>query len=86
MQASSIGASVDYGYNSERIYGVYVVKADSDSKFKRLDRIIDIEGTEIKDLNDFYSRLDDFSTGDTIKITVVREKVETVIEVTLNQN
>lgn len=86
MQASSIGASVDYGYNSERIYGVYVVKADSDSKFKRLDRIIDIEGTEIKDLNDFYSRLDDFSTGDTVKITVVREKVETVIEVTLNQN
>ena len=86
MQASSIGASVDYGYNSERIYGVYVVKADEDSKFKRLDRIIDIEGTEIKDLNDFYSRLDDFSTGDTIKITVVREKTETVIEVTLSQN
>ena len=86
MQASSIGASVDYGYNSERIYGVYVVKADADSKFKRLDRIIDIEGTEIKDLNDFYSRLDDFSSGDTIKITVVREKVETVIEITLSQN
>ena len=38
------------------------------------------------DLNDFYARLDDFSTGDTIKITVVRNKVETVIEVTLSQN
>ncbi len=86
MQASSIGASVDYGYNSEHIYGVYVVKADSDSKFKRLDRIIDINGTKIKDLNDFYACLDDFSTGDTIKITVVRNKVETVIEVTLSQD
>lgn len=86
MQASSIGASVDYGYNSEHIYGVYVVKADADSKFKRLDRIIDINGTKINDLNDFYARLDDFSTGDTIKVTVVRDKVETVIEVTLNLN
>lgn len=86
MQASSIGASVDYGYNSEHIYGVYVVKADADSKFKRLDRIIDINGTKINDLNDFYARLDDFSTGDTIKVTVVRDKVETVIEVTLSLN
>ena len=86
MQASSIGASVDYGYNSEHIYGVYVVKADADSKFKRLDRIIDINGTKINDLNDFYARLDDFSTGDTIKVTVVRDKVETVIEVTLSPN
>lgn len=86
MQGSSIGASVDYGYNSEHIYGVYVVKADADSKFKRLDRIIDINGTKINDLNDFYACLDDFSTGDTIKITVVRNKVETVIEVTLSQN
>ena len=86
MQASSIGASVDYGYNSEHIYGVYVVKAEENSKFKRLDRIIAINDTEIKDLNDFYSCLDNFNTGDTIKVTVVRDKVETVIEVTLNQN
>lgn len=86
MQASSIGASVDYGYNSEHIYGVYVVKANESSKFKRLDRIIDINGTKINDLNDFYSRIDDFSDGDTISITVVRDHVETVIEVTLSQN
>jgi serine protease Do len=86
MQASSIGATVDYGYNSERIYGVYVIKANEGSKLQRLDRIISINGAAIEDLNGFYSRIDDFKTGDTINITVVRNKTEMVVEVTLNQN
>jgi serine protease Do len=86
MQASSIGATVDYGYNSERIYGVYVIKANEGSKLQRLDRIISINGAAIEDLSDFYSRIDDFKTGDTINITVVRNKTEMVVEVTLNQN
>lgn len=86
MQASSIGATVDYGYNSERIYGVYVVNANEGSLFQRLDRITKINDTEIKNLNDYYSCIDDFSTGDTIKVTVVRNKVETELEITFKQN
>jgi S1-C subfamily serine protease len=65
---------------------VYVIKANEGSKLQRLDRIISINGAEIEDLSDFYSRIDDFKTGDTINITVVRNKTEMVVEVTLNQN
>ena len=86
MQAPSIGAIVDYGYNSERIYGVYVTQVIDGSPFERLDRIIKINDTEIKTLSDYFSCIDDFKTGDSISITVVRNKVEQVIEFTFQQN
>ena len=76
LQAASIGASVDYGfveYKNKRIYGVYVVKAYEDSSFAYLDRIVAINGTEIKTLDDFYSCIGDFKSGDILEISIVRD-------------
>lgn len=84
MQAASIGATVDYGYNNQHIYGVYVVKAYDSSPLQYLDRIIKINSIEIATLTDFYACIDDFKTGDTIEITVVRNNEETVLTVTLD--
>ena len=84
MNAASIGASVDYGYNNERIYGVYVVKAYDGSQFEYLDRIIKINSTSIETLNDFYSCIDDYKSGDTVEITVIRNKNEVKLSVTLS--
>ena len=81
MQAASIGASVDYGRNNEHIYGVYVVNAYENSAFEYLDRIIKINGAEIKTLDDFYSQIIEFEAGDTLEITVVRDKAEKTLNI-----
>jgi serine protease Do len=84
MNAASIGASVDYGYNNDRIYGVYVVKAYENSQFQYVDRIIKINDTPIESLNDFYACIDDYKTGDTIEVTVIRDRTEIKLNVTLS--
>ena len=84
MNAASIGASVDYGYNHERIYGVYVVKAYEGSQFEYIDRIVKINDTPIETLNDFYACIDDYKTGDTVEIIVVRDKNELKLSVKLS--
>ena len=83
MNSSSIGATVDYGYNSKRIYGVYVVSVTEDSQFKLNDRIIKINDTDINTLNDYYATVDEFKTGDTVKVTIVRRNIEVILEITL---
>lgn len=84
MQASSIGASVDYGFNQERIYGVYVTKAYEGSPFELYDRIVSVNGTEIKTLDDFYSYIGNFNSGDVLKIVVARNKKQTELSVTIS--
>ncbi len=84
MQASSIGASVDYGYNNERIYGVYVTKAYEGGSFELYDRIVSINGTEIKTLDDFYSCIGNFNSGDILEIVVVRNHKQTELSVTVS--
>lgn len=81
MNSSSIGATVDYGYNSKRIYGVYVLSVTAASQFKVNDRIVKIEDTEIKTLNDYYSTVDLYKKGDTVRVTVVRKNMEVELEI-----
>ncbi len=87
MRAAAIGASVDYGYveyNNERVYGVYVVKAYEESPFERLDRIVTINGTQIKTLDDFYSCIGDFNVGDILEIEIVRDNTQIELSVTIS--
>lgn len=81
INASSIGATVDYGYNSKRIYGVYVLSVTEASQFKVNDRIVKIEDTEINTLNDYYATVDLYKKGDTVKVTVVRKNMEVELEI-----
>lgn len=83
MNSSSIGATVDYGYNSKHVYGVYVVSVTENSQFKLNDRIVKINDTEIDTLNDYYATVDEFKSGDTIKVTLVRRNIELEITITL---
>ena len=83
MNSSSIGATVDYGYNSQHIYGVYVVSVTENSEFKLNDRIIKINGTDINTLNDYYATIDELKKGDTVRVTIVRRNIEVVLNITL---
>ena len=83
MNSSSIGATVDYGYNSKHVYGVYVVSVTENSQFKLNDRIVKINNTEINTLNDYYSTVDELKRGDTVKVTIVRRSIEVELEITL---
>jgi serine protease Do len=83
MNASSIGATVDYGYNSKHVYGVYVVSVTENSQFKLNDRIVKINGVDISNLNDYYATIDEFKSGDTIKVTIVRRNIEVDLTITL---
>ena len=83
MNSSSIGATVDYGYNSQHIYGVYVVSVTENSKFKLNDRIVKINDTDINTLNDYYATVDELKKGDTVKVTIVRRNIEVVLNITL---
>jgi serine protease Do len=84
MQASSLGIAVDYGYNAQRVYGVYVVKTFSEGAFKQYDRITQINNVEIKTLNDYYDCIDDFQSGETVTVKVVRNNSEITLNVVLN--
>ena len=84
MQASSLGITVDYGYNSDRIYGVYVIKTFDDSAFKQYDRIAKINNTEINTLNDYYACVADIELGKSVEITVVRNREEMTLNITIN--
>ena len=81
MNSASIGATVDYGYNSQRVYGVYVLSVTAASQFKVNDRIIKIEDTEINNLNDYYATVDRYKKGDSVKVTIVRKNMEVVLEI-----
>ena len=83
MNASSIGATVDYGYNSKHVYGVYVVSVTESSQFKLNDRIVKINGVDISNLNDYYATIDEFKSGDTIEVTIVRRNIEVDLAITL---
>ena len=84
MQASSLGIAVDYGYNAQRVYGVYVVKTFNEDAFKQYDRITKINDVEIKTLNDYYACIDDFQSGETVTVKVVRNNSEITLKVVLN--
>ena len=83
MNSSSIGATVDYGYNSKHVYGVYVVSVTENSQFKLNDRIVKINDTEINTLNDYYATVDEFKRGDTVKVTISRRNIEVELTITL---
>ena len=84
MNSSSIGAVVDYGYDANRIYGVYVFSVTANSQFKRDDLIVKINEDEVKTLIDYYAFVNEYKKGDTIKVTVVRDGKQLVLDVTLN--
>ena len=65
--------------------GVYVSQADSDSVLIAGDRIISIDGKEIKSSTEVKSLLDTHKVGDTISITVSRNGQNTTVRLQLKQ-
>ena len=84
MQVPSLGVTVEYGYNAQRVYGVYVIKTFDEDTFKQYDRIAQINDVEIKTLNDYYACIDDFESGETVAVKVVRNNTEITLTVTVN--
>ncbi|MBE6593764.1 MAG: trypsin-like serine protease [Ruminococcaceae bacterium] len=84
MQVPSLGVTVEYGYNAQRVYGVYVIKTFGEDTFKQYDRIAQINDVEIKTLNDYYACIDDFESGETVAVKVVRNNTEITLTVTVN--
>jgi len=65
--------------------GVYVSQADSDSVLVAGDRIISIDGKEIKNTTEIKSLLDTHKVGDTLSITVSRNGQNTTVRLQLKQ-
>ena len=65
--------------------GVYVSQADSDCPLKSGDRIISVDGMEIRSAADIYDLLESCSVGDTLSIKVSRGGGDYTIELTLKQ-
>ena len=79
----SIGIKVTYG-SVNRVNGVYVTDiADEDSKFELYDRILAVNGAEIKSDADYYAAIENLSSGDTVIFTVKRNYSNLDIKITL---
>jgi len=65
--------------------GVYVSQADPDSALKPGDRIISIDGTEVKSAADVASLLDLYGVGDALSIVVARGGSAGTVEHVLKQ-
>jgi serine protease Do len=65
--------------------GVYVSQADSDGALQSGDRIISIDGKDIKSSADIKSLLDTRKVGDTLSITVSRNGKTVTVEQKLKQ-
>ena len=65
--------------------GVYVSQADADSGLRPGDRIISIDGIEIKYSADVKELLDTYKVGETLSIIVSRNGQNTTVEHTLKQ-
>ena len=65
--------------------GVYVSQADSDSNLKVGDRIVSIDGKEIKSAADFSSLLETHKVGDTLSVLVSRSGQNVTVELKLKQ-
>jgi len=71
--------------NRVQATGVYVSQTDSDSGLKAGDRIISINGKEIKNSADVTSLLDTCQIGDTISVIVSRNGQSITVGVNLKQ-
>lgn len=79
----SLGIKVTYG-SVNRVNGVYVTDiADDSSKFELYDRIVAINGKEIKNDAEYYAVIDELSSGDTATFTVKRNYGNIDIKITL---
>lgn len=79
----SLGIKVTYG-SVNRVNGVYVTDiADDSSKFELYDRIVAINGKEIKNDTEYYAVIDELSSGDTAIFTVKRNYGNIDIKITL---
>ena len=79
----SLGIKVTYG-SVNRVNGVYVTDiADDSSKFELYDRIVAINGKEIKNDTEYYAAIDELSSGDTVTFTVKRNYGNIDIKITL---
>ena len=48
------------------------------------DRIVEINGVEIRNLTDYYACIDDLKRGEEISVTVVRSKEQKQLTITIN--
>ena len=79
----SLGIKVTYG-SVNRVNGVYVTDiADKGSKFELYDRIIAVNEKEVNTDTDYYSAINELSSGDTVTITVKRNYSNIDIKITL---
>jgi len=76
----ALGIYVQYGRVSG-VTGLYVVEPAGE--FKKYDRIIDVNGSEVNALADYYAQIGDVKKGDTVEITVLRNGERKVIKVVI---
>lgn len=82
LEAERLGLDVDYG--------VLVTEVVTGSPAERagmqpMDIIVSIEGNKITDISELQHEIYQFNIGDTIKVTVFREREKIVLEVTLDK-
>ena len=80
----TLGVMPDYAYSEDgfRIDEVRPEGPASDAGFEDGDIIIGMDGQEIGDIYDYMEVLNDFESGDTISITILRDDEEMELEVT----
>ncbi len=81
----------DYAPNTEDSTGVYVQEVEKDgvadkAGIKAGDKIIKVNGTEVEDTTHFKYELYKYKIGDTITITIERDKTSVDVTVTLASN
>jgi serine protease Do len=69
---------------TSEVVALYVSKAgDSSSEFKVGDRIVNVDGTEVKSSSEFKQIIDEHKVGDTLSVVVYRGKSNGQITLTL---
>lgn len=67
------------------VLGIYILEADKDSAFQAGDLIYTLDGSAIASLADYNSVLHAHKVGDTLPITVVRDRREVNLTLTLTE-
>ena len=76
-----VGIKVKYG-QLRGVVGVYIIETSNDA-FQLRDRIIAINGQDVKSAADYYAIIGALKTGDTATVTVRRNGVDRDIKITL---